>query len=185
MIEILDPVAGLEYILDTENHMAHRHRYTVQPETASRTLPASSRGSAIGAARNRTAGSTGATVLGGLREATTTVGVVPALQMQDTPESLGTQLIEGVLAEGTRRTFTYPSGSVGNDRPFSATQEIWTSPELKIMVLSKNDDPRSGESVTRLINISRSEPDAALFQPPPDFQVVDDTGAVKITFTRP
>jgi hypothetical protein len=100
-------------------------------------------------------------------------------------ESLGTQTIEGILAEGTRWTTTYSTGAVGNDRPFSATRETWMSPELHMTVLMKNDDPRSGESVTRMTNISRSEPDGSLFQPPPDYRVVDETEAVTITFTRP
>ncbi len=30
-------------------------------------------------------------------------------------ESLGTQTIEGVLAEGSRTTLTYPIGAIGND----------------------------------------------------------------------
>jgi hypothetical protein len=35
-------------------------------------------------------------------------------------------------------------------------------------------DPRSGEQTQKLINISRSEPDASLFQPPPDYTIVDE-----------
>ena len=54
--------------------------------------------------------------------------------------------------------------------------EIWRSPELKVTVLSKNSDPRSGESTTRLTNISRAEPDAASFQVPPDYEIIDAQG---------
>src|SRR5437016_3596078 len=93
MIEILDPVARLEYILDTEKHIAHR--YTVQPQTPSRALPASAPSGVIGAARNRTAVSTGAAVVGGLGAATTTVGAVPLMHLQNTSETLGTQVLEG------------------------------------------------------------------------------------------
>lgn len=90
-------------------------------------------------------------------------------------ESLGTQLIGGVLAEGTRRTVTLPTGSIGNDRPISTVTETWFSPELKITVASKTSDPRSGETIMRLENLSRTEPDPSLFQVPADYQIQDQT----------
>jgi hypothetical protein len=77
------------------------------------------------------------------------------------------------LAEGSRTTVTYPIGAVGNDRPIISVSETWTSPELKTVVLSKNSDPRNGDSTTRLTNISRLEPDASLFQIPSDYEIVD------------
>jgi hypothetical protein len=43
-----------------------------------------------------------------------------------------------------------------------------------VVILSKMSDPRSGEQTQKLINISRSEPDASLFQPPPDYTIVDE-----------
>ena len=49
----------------------------------------------------------------------------------------------------------------------------------------RNTSSRNGENTTRMANLSRAEPDAALFQPPPDYRIVDQTGAVTITFTRP
>jgi hypothetical protein len=104
--------------------------------------------------------------------------MLPAQSAETRPqisdEKLGTQTIEGVLAEGTRHTTTWPVNSQGNDRPISAVSEIWTSPELKVTILSKSNDPRSGENIQKLINISRDEPSASLFQPPPDYTVVDE-----------
>jgi hypothetical protein len=38
-----------------------------------------------------------------------------------------------------------------------------------VLVLSKRSDPRVGETVYRLTNVKRSEPDAALFQVPSGF----------------
>jgi hypothetical protein len=81
-------------------------------------------------------------------------------------EDLGTQTIEGVSAEGRRDTITIPAGQIGNERPIEIVTEIWTSPELHTVVLRKHSDPRIGETVFRLTNISRSEPDPSLFQPP-------------------
>jgi hypothetical protein len=81
-------------------------------------------------------------------------------------ESLGTQVIEGITAEGARDTRTIPAGAIGNEKPIVITSETWRSPELQIVVLSKRNDPRFGETVYKLTDINRSEPDPALFQPP-------------------
>jgi hypothetical protein len=85
-------------------------------------------------------------------------------------ESLGTQQIEGVTAEGTRITRTIPAGTIGNEKPIDITVETWTSTDLHVLVLSKRSDPRFGETVFRLTNIKRDEPDATLFQVPSDFK---------------
>lgn len=88
-------------------------------------------------------------------------------------ESLGTQVIEGVQAEGTRTTFTIPAGQIGNDRPIDIVDERWYSPDLQVVVLSKHSDPRMGEHVYRLTNISRSEPARTLFDVPSDYSVTE------------
>ena len=82
-------------------------------------------------------------------------------------EDLGTQTIEGVSAEGKRETITIPAGQIGNERPIEIVSETWFSPDLHTMVVRKHSDPRVGETVFRLTDIKRIEPDAALFQPPP------------------
>jgi hypothetical protein len=86
-------------------------------------------------------------------------------------ESLGTQTVEGVAAEGTRVTFTIAAGKIGNERPIVTVNERWYSPELQTVVLSKNSDPRMGETTYRLTNILRSEPEPSLFQVPADYTV--------------
>lgn len=91
-----------------------------------------------------------------------------------TTVDLGTQEMEGVVATGTRTTMEYPAGIVGNDRPFSVITERWQSDELKLMILTKRTDPRSGESVTRVTNLDRNEPDASLFQVPEDYTITKE-----------
>jgi hypothetical protein len=86
-------------------------------------------------------------------------------------ESLGTQTIEGVAAEGTRATFTIPAGEIGNEQPINIVTETWFSPELKVLVMRKHSDPRNGEMVYRLTNINRTEPDRSLFEVPADYTV--------------
>jgi hypothetical protein len=84
-------------------------------------------------------------------------------------ESLGTQLIEGVQAEGTRTTHTIPAGTIGNERPIQIVSERWFSPELQTVVMTKHSDPRMGETVYHLTNINRNEPSPTLFQAPADY----------------
>jgi hypothetical protein len=74
---------------------------------------------------------------------------------------------------------------MGNDRPLVSVMESWFSPDLRITVLTKNSDPRMGESVMQLRNIDRSEPDPGLFRVPADYQVVDDNGEAEIKIVRP
>ncbi|HEY0544672.1 MAG TPA: hypothetical protein VGC91_04675 [Pyrinomonadaceae bacterium] len=86
-------------------------------------------------------------------------------------ESLGTQTIEGVEAEGTRSTITIPAGRIGNDRPLEIVSERWFSKALQVVVMNKHSDPRMGETVYRLTNIKRNEPDASLFKVPSDYTI--------------
>lgn len=86
-------------------------------------------------------------------------------------DSLGTQNIEGVAAEGTRTTTTIPAGQFGNDRPIVIVSERWYSPDLQTVVMSKHSDPRMGETVFRLTNITRAEPASSLFTVPADYTI--------------
>lgn len=86
---------------------------------------------------------------------------------------LGTQTVEGVPAQGTRITRTIPAGQIGNIQPIVITTENWYSPALKVLVMSKSNDPRMGETSYKLTNIQRSEPAPGLFQPPDDYTVRD------------
>jgi hypothetical protein len=88
-------------------------------------------------------------------------------------EPIGTQMIEGVKAEGRRNVSTIEAGSIGNDRPIQVTSESWYSPELQTVVMSKHSDPRTGEENFRLLNVNRNEPGAYLFQPPSGYSIND------------
>ena len=84
-------------------------------------------------------------------------------------ESLGKQSIEGVEAEGTRKTVEIPAGEIGNERPIEIVFERWYSPELQVVVMTRHSDPRFGETTYRLMNINRSEPARELFEVPADY----------------
>ena len=88
-----------------------------------------------------------------------------------TEELLGTRQFEGVKALGRKTTTTIPIGRIGNDRPIEITDERWESPELRMLVFSRNSDPRTGVVEYKLTNINRAEPPADLFMIPPDYTV--------------
>ena len=90
-------------------------------------------------------------------------------------EGLGKKTFEGVEAEGTRSTITIPAGQIGNDRPLIIVSERWYSETLQAVVLSKHSDPRVGENVYHLQNISRKEPAKSLFELPSDYQIEEDS----------
>lgn len=91
-------------------------------------------------------------------------------------ESLGTQMMEGVRAEGTRSITTIPAGQMGNERAIEIVSEKWYSPELQVQIMTRHSDPRFGETTYKLVNVNRNEPDAALFQVPAGYKVVEDHG---------
>ena len=80
--------------------------------------------------------------------------------------------MEGLVVHGTKTTTTIPTCAQGNDRPITRVSEQWVSDEMKLTVVSKYFDPRSGESTIFLKNLQRSEPDISLFQVPPDYTLV-------------
>jgi hypothetical protein len=100
-----------------------------------------------------------------------TTRVDSALPGQEKQEDLGSRMIEGVSAKGLKVTRTIPAGEVGNERPIEVVTETWFSEEIKGVVLSKHNDPRMGETVTRLTNIRLGEPSKSLFEPPVDYKI--------------
>jgi hypothetical protein len=172
VVEIHDSVTGFSYILDVQNHIAHRFapptEKTVGVASYGQVAPADSPSANSAPARDLT----------------------PTHDAPDRPqtstESLGSQTIEGVYVEGQKTTVTFPVGLTGNDRPLVRVMESWISPALKITVVSKNSDPRMGDSTMHLRNINLSELDPALFSVPADYQIIDENGEkVEIKITRP
>jgi len=90
-------------------------------------------------------------------------------------EDLGTDFIDGIRVRGFRTTVTYPVASFGNDRPVAMSHEYWFSDELRINLLVKRNDPRTGTQVLKLSDLRREEPDVALFDVPVDYKLVNET----------
>jgi len=101
-------------------------------------------------------------------------------------EDLGMQDMEGVRVRGTRTTHTIAANSIGNDRDIVSTTETWFSDELQMTVFSKTIDPQFGETVYRVTNLRRTEPDPSLFRVPADFKIQEQRGEpMKIRVRRP
>ena len=97
-----------------------------------------------------------------------------------TKEDLGEQMIEGIRATGTRTTTIIPAGSsIGNMNEIRIVSEQWFSPDLEVLVLTKHSDPRVGETVYRLTNIVRAQPDPNLFVLPSDYTLRTRGGAAR------
>jgi hypothetical protein len=86
-----------------------------------------------------------------------------------THEDLGQQNIEGVVATGTRTINTIAAGAIGNLQPLKIVSEQWFSSDLRLLVMTKHSDPRTGETVYRLQSVVRAEPDRSLFTVPSDY----------------
>lgn len=90
---------------------------------------------------------------------------------QDAVEKLGVKTLGGVVVEGTRSTYTVPVGQDHNNQPIVVVHDIWYCPELKIVVLETNDDPRSGKTRSELVGIVRGEPDVTQYLPPSNYVI--------------
>jgi hypothetical protein len=148
MVFLNDPVAGTSYALDTTNRTA----------TKTGRGPWQRAGAVPG---SNSQGPTPRMVQGRVNRE----------PQNAKTESLGSQMIEGVQAQGTRITRTIPAGQIGNEQPIQIVTESWYSTDLQMVVLRKSSDPRRGETVTQLTNVSRGEPSSTLFQVPADYKV--------------
>jgi hypothetical protein len=144
MVMINDPVAGAHYMLNAEQKVAHKM------------IVRSHDGGAFEKGAGKQMHQHQEEAAGQLNK-----------------ESLGTQSINGVNAEGTRVTHTIPAGRIGNDRPINVVFERWYSPDLQMVVKSTRSDPRFGTTTYVMTNVQRAEPAAALFTVPSDYTLKD------------
>jgi hypothetical protein len=94
-------------------------------------------------------------------------------------ESIGSDVVDGLNVVGTRETITINAGAVGNSQPLITTREFWYSPDLQVNLSVTRKDPREGTQVIHVIDLSRSEPDPAMFEVPAGFVVKDLRGSGK------
>src|SRR5262249_36328280 len=166
IIHIHDPVAGVGYTLNPKDHSAAKMVIKVRTEKSGTgpgtpaavmikpPLPPAPMDAHMAIARLEHS------------------GAEPGVDVKN--ESLGSQMFEGVQADGTRTTVTIPAGRIGNELPILVVSERWYSQELHAVLMSKRSDPRTGDEVYRLTNINRSEPAHQLFEVPSDYTLRED-----------
>jgi len=199
MITINDPVAEATYFLDPVAHTARKlqpfrlalgdaaktfERPVPPPGAVGETLTVVHAGAAGSGPVSLQAGEPGGPAGVGISirgPGNAAFGPGPALEpfvpTEATTEDLGRQVLEGVLAHGTRETATIPAGAIGNERPIEITSERWYSDELEAVVLSRTSDPRFGETSYRLVNVARGEPSADLFAVPQGYELQSEPHA--------
>jgi len=96
---------------------------------------------------------------------------VRAGEPQPVKLELGTKTINGLSATGTRTTNTIAAGEFGNSKAIQSVHEVWMSSELQEPLMITTSDPRFGTSTTTLNNVTRNEPDPALFVTPSTYKV--------------
>jgi len=82
------------------------------------------------------------------------------------------ETIEGLRADGKRTVWTIEAGRIGNEKPITIVNEVWSSPELGITLRTRDVDPVVGEASFRVQNVARGEPSAELFKVPAEFAKV-------------
>lgn len=170
IVFINDPGARISYTLDPRTQTASRRNYFQGKSLVKNGPPTSADSSEV---RKKIEALGKRTTEGPIKD-----GPPVAAWSSDggkTVEELGKRMIEGVETEGTRITTITPAGVIGNRLPIKVTEERWYSPELQTPVLREYRNPRSGDSVYRLLNIKRSEPDRSLFEVPADYRLRDET----------
>jgi hypothetical protein len=88
-------------------------------------------------------------------------------------EELPPEQIAGLMATGTRTTYTIPAGREGNDQDLTVIDELWRSHLYGISLMHVHNDPRHGDSVYRVTRLISGEPDESLFQVPMGYRVDD------------
>ena len=147
-----DPTNGTAFTLDPMTRTARRVPRIAVPLTANMVFQTNGGNVFV-------RGRTGGPPLGG------------AAGSSPTEEMLGARQFETVRALGRKTTSLIPTGQIGNDRPIEITDERWESPELRMLIYSRNSDPRTGVVEYRLTNINRAEPPADLITIPSDYTV--------------
>lgn len=85
-------------------------------------------------------------------------------------EDLGIHDMEGVQVRGVRQTQIIPAESSGTGKEIVIADEHWYSEDLRINLMIKHSDPRSEIVTVRVAQVTRTEPDPALFEVPQGYK---------------
>jgi hypothetical protein len=106
----------------------------------------------------------------------TPASAVPPPHAQNlTTQDLGTETVAGLVLRGTRKQRTVPANLSGTGQEVTIIDDYWYSEDLKVYLVLKHNDPRTGEQFVGIVNVDRREPAASIFQIPSTFKIVDET----------
>jgi len=106
--------------------------------------------------------------------------VVLAKAQNLTTKDLGTETVAGLILHGTRKQRTVPATLSGTGHDVTITDDYWYSEDLKVYLVLKHNDPRSGEQIVGIVSVDRKEPDPSIFQITPAYKVVNETPVEQI-----
>lgn len=164
-VSIVDPVAGASYRLDPDTRIAWKTPTAAVVSLMKRVADSDQQNAA-----QQRALAEKATAMARSFEPGIAVARGGAIEkIPDTP--LEHRTLDGVPVEGRSMTRTIAAGEIGNERPITIVNEEWSSPDLKVLMMTHHSDPRTGESTYQLTNIVRGEPDATLFAVPAGYEI--------------
>ena len=99
-------------------------------------------------------------------------------------EPLGERDVEGIRVKGTRYKETIPAASLGAPNDLIVSRDVWSNPEMNIVVEIDGKDPIFGNFEMRLSNISGGNQDKNLFEIPKGNRVNDITPPVGLPKLR-
>jgi hypothetical protein len=85
-------------------------------------------------------------------------------------EDLGNRQMEGLPVHGVRETQTVPTENNGTGKEIVTTDEYWYAADLRINMLIRHSDPRTGAVTMTVTQVKRSEPDPALWEIPEGYK---------------
>jgi hypothetical protein len=164
---ILDPVAHVTYNIDL---VKKTYRRTANNEKAQMLT--------IAVSGNQTSGSAGSSYTHSTTHSTSSEQSSQPMhthgQISTSMEELAPQMLNGVNVKGSRVTHVIPAGSFGNDRDVKVVTERWFSHDLKLLIKSSTNDPRTGVTTYEFSDIGQGPSDPSLFQVPAGFlELVD------------
>ena len=145
---IFDPVAGYRYVLNSSTMIALQEPL---PKMRSASGSAAARPGRSGDAR-------------------------PDTRPNEKSTSMGTQMVNSVLATGSQVTETIPAGAIGNAQEIQAVRVMWISNTLQVPVQIKTSDPRFGTTDMELSNVVQGEPNGSLFVVPSGYTIKQGGG---------
>jgi hypothetical protein len=100
---------------------------------------------------------------------------IPQNTANPTSSDLGIETMAGIVLHGTRKQWTVPAAVSGTSHDVTVTDDYWYSDDLKVYLVLKHNDPRTGEQMVGIVKLDRQEPDLPLFQIPSTYKLVDET----------